>query len=84
MHELSREKIGKGSYLQRRSTAARVDGMQLIAIKLIIGKNHDELRGLEFGPAHPSRASRTFEHASCVVRGGDTCRFRSGTPVERV
>ena len=84
VHELSRQIIGKGSYLERGSTTTRVNGVHLDPIKLIIGKDRDELPGLEFGPAHPSRASRTFEHASCVVRGGDTCRFRSGATVERV
>src|SRR5258707_12485190 len=58
VHELSREIIGKGSYLERGSTAARVNGVQLDPIKLIIGKDRDELPGLEFGPAHPSRGER--------------------------
>ena len=49
MHELGREIIGKGSYLERGSTAARVDGVQLDPIQLIIGKDRDELPGLEFG-----------------------------------
>ena len=58
LHELSRKIIGKGSYLERGSTAARVDGVQLDPIKLIIGKDRDEFPGLEFGPAHPSRGER--------------------------
>lgn len=61
VHELSREIIGKGSYLERGSTAARVDGVQLDPIKLIVGKDRDELPGLEFGPAHPSRGERYSE-----------------------
>src|SRR5205823_3762264 len=61
VHELSREIIGKGSYLERGSTAARVNGVQLDPIKLIIGKDRDELPGLEFGPAHPSRGERYSE-----------------------
>jgi len=43
------------SYLERGSTAPGVNGVQLDPIKLIIGKDRDELAGLEFGPAHPSR-----------------------------
>ena len=35
--------------------------MQLDPIKLIIGKDRDKLRGLEFGPAHPSRGERYSE-----------------------
>src|SRR5437660_4363508 len=61
VHELSREIIGKGAYLERGSTAARVNGLQLDPIKLIIGKDRDELPGLEFGPAHPSRGERYSE-----------------------
>ena len=61
VHELSREIIGKGSYLERESTAARVNGVQLDPIKLIIGEDRDELPGLEFGPAHPSRGERYSE-----------------------
>src|SRR5258705_7998064 len=61
VHELSREIIGKGSYLERGSTAARVDGVQLDRIKLILGKDRDELPGLEFGPTHPSRGERYSE-----------------------
>src|SRR5947209_20432983 len=55
VHELSRQVIGKGSYLERGSTAPGVNGVQLDPIKLIIGKDRDEIAGLEFGPAHPSR-----------------------------
>jgi hypothetical protein len=44
VHELSREIIGKGSYLERGSTAAWVNGVQLDPIKLIIGKDRDDLR----------------------------------------
>ena len=36
-HELRREIIGKGSYLDRGATAGRVNGVQLDPIKLIIG-----------------------------------------------
>src|SRR5580658_1128689 len=53
LHELSREIIRKGSHLERRSTAGRVNGVQLDPIELIIGKDRDEFPGLEFGPAHP-------------------------------
>ena len=55
VQELSRKIIGKGSYLERRATAARIDSVQLDPIKLIIGKDRDDLAGLELGPAHPSR-----------------------------
>src|SRR5581483_8413951 len=54
-HEWCRKIIRKGSYLERRATAARVDGVQFDPIKLIIGKDRDDLACLEFGPAHPSR-----------------------------
>jgi hypothetical protein len=46
VHELRREIIGKGWYLERGSTAARVNGVQLDPIKLIIGKERDELARL--------------------------------------
>src|SRR4029077_5796788 len=59
--ELSREVIGKDSYLERGPTAAWVNGVQLDPIKLIIGKDRDELPGLEFGPAHPLRGERYSE-----------------------
>jgi hypothetical protein len=61
VHELSREIIGKGSYLERGSTATRVNGVHLDPIKLIIGKDRDEVPGLEFGAAHPSRGERYSE-----------------------
>jgi hypothetical protein len=61
VHELSRQIIGKGSYLERGSTTTRVNGVHLDPIKLIIGKDRDELPGLEFGPAHPSRGERYSE-----------------------
>src|SRR2546430_14164502 len=61
VHELSREIIGKGTYLERGSTAAGENGVQLDPIKLITGKDCDELPGLEFGPAHPSRGERYSE-----------------------
>src|SRR6266851_1396628 len=61
VHELGREIIGKGSYLERGATAARVNGVQLDPIKLIIGKDRDEFPGREFGPAHPSRSDRYAE-----------------------
>src|SRR5437660_3222247 len=61
VHELSREIIGKGSYLERGSTAARVNGVQLDPLKLIFGKDRDQLPGLEFGPAHPPRGERYSE-----------------------
>jgi hypothetical protein len=47
--ELSREVIGKGSHFERGPTAARVNSVQLDPIKLIFGKDPDELPGLEFG-----------------------------------
>jgi hypothetical protein len=59
--ELSREIIGKGSYFERGPTAARVNGVQLDSIKLVVGKDRDELTGLEFGAAHPSRGERYAE-----------------------
>jgi hypothetical protein len=55
VHELSREIIGKGSYLERGSTTARVNGVQPNPIKLIIGKDCDELPGLEFRARHIHR-----------------------------
>ena len=58
LRELRREIIRKRSYFERGTTAARVNGVQLDPIKLIIGKDRDELPGLEFGPAHPSRGER--------------------------
>jgi hypothetical protein len=58
VYELSREIIGKGADLERRSTSPRVNGMQLDPIKLIIGEDRDELAGLEFGPTHPARGER--------------------------
>lgn len=69
MHELSREIIGKGSYLERGSTAARVNGVQLDPIKLIIGKDRDELPGLERYVALLEKASDRKLHA---VEGEDT------------
>jgi hypothetical protein len=49
VHELRREIIGKGSYLERGSTATWVKGVQLDPIKLIIGKDRDELIGETVG-----------------------------------
>jgi hypothetical protein len=42
VHELSREIIGKGSYLERGSTATGVNGVHLDPIELIIGNDRDE------------------------------------------
>src|SRR5438105_2440991 len=50
-----RQIIGKGSYLESGSPAARPNGVQLDPIKLMIGEDRDELPRIEFGPAHPSR-----------------------------
>ena len=55
VHKLSRQIIRKGSYLERGSTAARINGVQLDPIELIIGKDRNDFAGLELGPAHPSR-----------------------------
>ena len=55
VHELRREIVGNGSYLERWSTAARINGVQLDPIELIIGKDRNDFAGLELGPAHPSR-----------------------------
>jgi len=49
VHELSCEIIGKGSYLERGSTATGVNGVHLNPIKLIIGKNRDEVPGGVYG-----------------------------------
>src|SRR5258708_23157977 len=56
MHELRREIVGKGSYLERGSTTAGVNGVQFDPIESIIGKDCNDLAGLKLGPAHPARA----------------------------
>jgi hypothetical protein len=49
--------------------------MQLDPIKLIVGKDRNKLRGLEFGPAHPSRGERysepRFSAGDDAFGGGD-------------
>ena len=55
-HELRREIVGNGSYLQRGPTAARINGVQLDPIELMVGKDRNDFAGLELGPAHPSRS----------------------------
>ena len=69
VRELSRKVIGKGSYLERRATARRVDSVQLDPIKLIVGKDRDDLACLELGPAHPSRGDGYSE--PCFGAGND-------------
>jgi hypothetical protein len=61
VHELSRDTIAKGSYLERGSTAGGVNGVHLDPIKFVVRKDRDELPGLEFSPAHPSRGERYAE-----------------------
>jgi hypothetical protein len=67
--ELSRKIIGKGSYLERRATAPRVDSAQFDPIELIFGKDRDDLACLELGPAHPSRGDGYSE--PCFGAGND-------------
>src|SRR5277367_2919458 len=55
VHELRGEIVGNGSYLERGSTAARINGVQLDPIELIIGKDRNDFAGLKLGSAHPSR-----------------------------
>src|SRR5258705_721315 len=59
VREVGREIVGKGSYLERWSTATRVNGVQLDPLKFVIGKDRDELPGLEFGPG--GAAGHVFE-----------------------
>ena len=67
--ELRRKIIGKGSYLERQATAARVDRVQFDRIELIIGKDRGDLACLELGPAHPSRGDGNSK--PCFGAGND-------------
>ena len=50
---LRSEIIRKRSYLERWPSTARVDGVNLDRVELIIGENAQELAGFQLGPAHP-------------------------------
>lgn len=49
--------------------AARGDSVQFDPIKLITGKDRDDLACLEFGPAHPSRGDGYSD--PCFGAGND-------------
>jgi hypothetical protein len=76
--QLRGEIVGNGSYLERRSTATRIDGVQFDPIELIIGKDRNDFAGLEFAPAHPSRgdgySKPRFGAGNDAVRRGDRDR----------
>src|SRR5271154_3232899 len=78
VHELRREIVGNGSYLERGSTAARINGVQLDPFELIIGKDRNDFTGLELGPAHPSGGDAyskpRFGAGSDAVGRGDRYR----------
>ena len=60
-NELGGKKVDERADLDGWSSPAGVESVKFDGLQLVVGKNGDQLAGIELGPAHPSGSDRNSE-----------------------